>query len=152
MVNCIGVRTDRYVNKHIFTIYCILVYLCIVQFLTLLKGIISSTCIALFIFLLLACNKFKHSPQHVGAWSAPNSVTSLTFACVDSYIFPFIYFRTMRKPRFTLYYICLLNKYRNIYRTTDTRAFQNNSNRLKEQIILKNNMRKPYRLRSNDAI
>lgn len=42
MVNCIGVRTDRYVNKHIFTIYCILVYLCIVQFLlTLLKGIIA---------------------------------------------------------------------------------------------------------------
>lgn len=26
MVNCIGVRTDRYVNKHIFIIYCTLVF------------------------------------------------------------------------------------------------------------------------------
>lgn len=26
MVNCIGVRTDGYVNKHIFIIYCMLVF------------------------------------------------------------------------------------------------------------------------------
>lgn len=26
MVNCIGVRTDGYVNKHIFIIYCIVVF------------------------------------------------------------------------------------------------------------------------------
>lgn len=26
MVNCIGVRTDGYVNKHIFIIHCILVF------------------------------------------------------------------------------------------------------------------------------
>lgn len=35
MVNCIGVRTDGYVNKHIFIIYCMLVFtlaLCCVGF------------------------------------------------------------------------------------------------------------------------
>lgn len=43
MINCIGVRTDGYVNKHIFIIYCILVFtLCCAVFINFILGYIYS--------------------------------------------------------------------------------------------------------------